>query len=649
MRRSSSSSVGFLGAVLRAALLFRYLGAAAEEPEQDAPTTTSTYCDSIGCGQPRYANGVEIRVLPMFWAANRDHVVPTSDDDGSSQQRGAASSPCEEVHGERFTGRNASELLAESASSAAPQDETTEVPNAARLVHVKCADSEPPRLQVNQRLYPAVVARWEDEPKTKTRGALTSSSTTSRSYFLTTNKKGAFAVSVLGATVYETGQVEVAIFVHAHESRQCVLADGQRTFSSAPMGYLAEWSCVWDPEPGRTKTPGADDGAEARGGVLVVKAAVVSYSSAVVSLFCDFRPVLNGRSEDAGRRSRSAGSAPPSSGVFSSGGFLQLRSRSAGADWAVPVPLRQVAHVDSSPAAIGSKNYPRALSVCSQVLYKLDGAYAQKLLRRWLDYHAAIGVSHFVLYDRDGSLQPFVDAYERPANLTLVYHGNWSQHYLTPAHHAVQQDEGRMIDGKKRSGLPSHAAPDAAAAAHCILSQRGASEFVAMLHSPDEYLSNGKGMRHVEDELLPTLRQENIDVCDVSQVYFVDPVVSSRARAGAAPGLVSSSGDESAKSTEVEPGGARQSVELYDGGENADESLLTRRFVLRADKPLLQPRGWGSSFGNSFLNRFGSPILRPEAVSELVAAHYARPNNWDVLDEENVLVRDESATWWPPT
>lgn len=523
------------------------------------------------------------------------------------------------------------QLLAESASSAAPQDDTTaaEVANAARLVHVKCADSEPPRLQeqVNQqllpplevlperRLYPAVVARWEDEPKS--REALT------RTTYLTTNKKGAFAVSVLGATVYETGQVEVAIFVHAHESRQCVLADGQRTFSSAPVGYLAEWSCVWDPEPGRTKTPGADAGAEARGGVLVVKAAVVSYSSAVVSLFCDFRPVLNGRSEDAGRRSRSAGSAPPSSGVFSSGGFLQLRSRSAGADWAVPVPLRQVAHVDSSPAAIGSKNYPRALSVCSQVLYKLDGAYAQKLLRRWLDYHAAIGVSHFVLYDRDGSLQPFVDAYERPANLTLVYHGNWSQHYLTPAHHAVQQDEGRMIDGKKRSGLPSHAAPDAAAAAHCILSQRGASEFVAMLHSPDEYLSNGKGMRHVEDELLPTLRQENIDVCDVSQVYFVDPVVGSRARAGAAP--------------EEEPGGARQSVELYDGGENEDESLLTRRFLLRADKPLLQPKGWGSSFGNSFLNRFGSPILRPEAVSELVAAHYARPNNWffpaRILDE----------------
>lgn len=112
-----SSSVGFLGAVLRAAILLN-LGAVAEEPEQDPaagqaapPTTTSTYCDSIGCGQPRYANGVEIRVLPMFWAANRDHVVLRHDDGSHSQQSGVAS-PCEEVHGEGFTGRNALEVLA---------------------------------------------------------------------------------------------------------------------------------------------------------------------------------------------------------------------------------------------------------------------------------------------------------------------------------------------------------------------------------------------------------------------------------------------------------------------------------------------------------------------------------------------------------
>lgn len=140
--------------------------------------------------------------------------------------------------------------------------------------------------------------------------------------------------------------------------------------------------------------------------------------------------------------------------------------------------------------------------------------------------------------------------------------------------------------------------PDAFSAP-LILGQRGASEFVAMLHSPDEYLSNGKGMRHVEDELLPTLRQENIDVCDVSQVYFVDPL-GARVRAGVilggsakggqsavvggAPGSTAST----AKSTEVELPRARQSLKLYDGGENEDESLLTRRFLLRADKPLLQ-------------------------------------------------------------
>lgn len=106
---------------------------------------------------------------------------------------------------------------------------------------------------------------------------------------------------------------------------------------------------------------------------------------------------------------------------------------------------------------------PMAATIPARSACALDGAYAQKLLRRWLDYHAAIGVAHFVLYDRDGSLQPFVDSYEKPANLTLAYHWNWSQHYLTRAHHAVQQGRGNR-------GLPSHAAPDAAAAAHCILS-----------------------------------------------------------------------------------------------------------------------------------------------------------------------------------
>ena len=51
--------------------------------------------------------------------------------------------------------------------------------------------------------------------------------------------------------------------------------------------------------------------------------------------------------------------------------------------------------------------------------------------------------------------------------------------------------------------------------------KRGLSEWVAFIHSPDEFLSNTHGMRHIE-EVLQVLRERQIDVVDVSQVYFVN-------------------------------------------------------------------------------------------------------------------------------
>merc|ERR1712232_53501 len=73
-------------------------------------------------------------------------------------------------------------------------------------------------------------------------------------------------------------------------------------------------------------------------------------------------------------------------------------------------------------------------------------------------------------------------------------------------------------------GLPSHAGPDAQAAAHCLFSQRGLSEWVAFLHSPDEYLSRGgDGLQNVEAQLLRPLRplrENGLAVVDVAAVYF---------------------------------------------------------------------------------------------------------------------------------
>ena len=72
-------------------------------------------------------------------------------------------------------------------------------------------------------------------------------------------------------------------------------------------------------------------------------------------------------------------------------------------------------------------------------------------------------------------------------------------------------------------------------------------------------------------------------------------------------------------------------------------SLLFERYTQRSFRPLLQPPGWGSaSAPNAFLNRFGSPIVRPEAVSELVAAHYPRPNNLFLRRAGPARVLDET-------
>lgn len=133
------------------------------------------------------------------------------------------------------------------------------------------------------------------------------------------------------------------------------------------------------------------------------------------------------------------------------------------------------------------------------------------------------------------------------------------------------------------------------------------------------------------------LRAYQIDVLDVSQVYFVNP-----------------------------PNAHNQT---------RNSPFLLGQYTRRGNQPLLQPVGWGSSKQWSFLNRFGSPVFRPEAVSELVAAHYPRPNNlffpgrildetpqWfvranhyghafsnrEVLDPENWLVEDDSILWVEP-
>ncbi|CAK0885469.1 unnamed protein product, partial [Prorocentrum cordatum] len=57
-------------------------------------------------------------------------------------------------------------------------------------------------------------------------------------------------------------------------------------------------------------------------------------------------------------------------------------------------------------------------------------------------------------------------------------------------------------------------------------------------------------------------------------------------------------------------------------GEAMREPWLLGRYVRRATSPI-ELRRWGSGVAG-FLNRFGSPLVDPRRVGDLVSAHYPR-------------------------
>ncbi|CAE8657451.1 unnamed protein product, partial [Polarella glacialis] len=241
-----------------------------------------------------------------------------------------------------------------------------------------------------------------------------------------------------------------------------------------------------------------------------------------------------------------------------------------------------------------------------------------------------IGVDHFVLYDRDGSLQR--SGVLEPYILSgfVTYFPRFPGWALSRHHDLVHAGPG----------LPSHAAPDAQAATHCLFSQRGVSEWVAFLHSPDEYLSSSRGLRNVHRELLGPLRplrRQGLAALDVSALYFTRTSSDLRAADGTPTGPM------------------RPSPWLFG------------RYVWRASAPL-ELNNWGSTVAG-FLNRFGSPIVAPDRVDELVSAHYPRPapgtlilddvpqdfvraNHYGeafhvraIIEADDVAVKDESMLW----
>mmetsp|Transcript_33377 Transcript_33377/g.93655 ORF Transcript_33377/g.93655 Transcript_33377/m.93655 type:complete len:491 (-) Transcript_33377:85-1557(-) len=121
----------------------------------------------------------------------------------------------------------------------------------------------------------------------------------------------------------------------------------------------------------------------------------------------------------------------------------------------------------------------RQLTVCSQPLYgygALAGVYAH-FLRDWLQHHIRLGVDHFFIYDADGTFAAALEPYVRRG--AVSYQPFFGMRY------------GRIMRGMTGSG----GAPLCAehhAYTHCLVHNAFRSDWVMLLHAPDEYISLGQ-------------------------------------------------------------------------------------------------------------------------------------------------------------
>ncbi|CAK9055703.1 unnamed protein product [Durusdinium trenchii] len=401
-----------------------------------------------------------------------------------------------------------------------------------------------------------------------------------------------FQASLLGAWAEDHGsawEVELSLFVAPRDL--CVLVDGNRLFQTHPQSYLTPWSCFMQHERRSSRSSGQG---------------VVSYSGTVALLRCRFPTAPQGAVE-----------------LTVSSTIIPLQALGWSLTGIRLCPLQPLSPGLLATGPSSSSSSSRKLVVCSEVLYSLRGAYKSTLVKHWLEYHRLIGVDHFVIYDRDGSLEE--DGVLEPYIKTgyVSYFPRFSFFALSEHHDAVHA----------LPGLPSAAAPDAQAASHCLFMQRGLTEWVSFLHSPDEYLSNKHGLRHVEEVLgvLRPLRDQGLAAVDVTAIYFT------------------------------------RSMHRKPQGPVRPSPWLFGRYVYRASVPI-QLRDWGSPVAG-FLNRFGSPLVVPERVSDLVSAHYPRPaagtfylddvpmdflraNHYgeafhprQIIEEDDTPVKDESILW----
>eukprot|EP00927_Polykrikos_kofoidii_P046774 TRINITY_DN40911_c0_g2_i1.p1 TRINITY_DN40911_c0_g2~~TRINITY_DN40911_c0_g2_i1.p1 ORF type:complete len:534 (-),score=77.04 TRINITY_DN40911_c0_g2_i1:199-1779(-) len=209
-----------------------------------------------------------------------------------------------------------------------------------------------------------------------------------------------------------------------------------------PDGHLARWGCsiasanstsFWHPaEP--------------------VKATVVSSFGYDSVLYCDV-PVDNSISAVDGQA-----------------GELLLRLRDVGHHGARELsPIRLCPVLPLTPL-------PFRLAVCTQPLhgYEALNAAAPGVLAEFIEYHRLLGADHFTIFDADGSFEAPLRAYA--AEGLVEYIGRWPERFAGPESDIARASNSRPI------------MLEAEAENACMWGYRGRAAWVALLHSPDEFL-----------------------------------------------------------------------------------------------------------------------------------------------------------------
>ncbi|CAE8594673.1 unnamed protein product, partial [Polarella glacialis] len=116
----------------------------------------------------------------------------------------------------------------------------------------------------------------------------------------------------------------------------------------------------------------------------------------------------------------------------------------------------------------------RRLVSCSQPLFNAAGMEAREpfLLQDWVNFHVALGIDHFHIYDLDGSFSKMVRPLQASGRVTYTPH--FASKFSAELHQASTELNPYCLTPQAQD--------------HCLFTWRGRADWVVFLTSPDVFL-----------------------------------------------------------------------------------------------------------------------------------------------------------------